>query len=182
MKFVSLLKFYYKNTPEEYEKEYQKRFKAPFANHFQIQIHQYNRKASYPAFLYYPNNLLNLLEKFYKTYEKFTIISSRVPKVVLYQFTLLSIVEEIKSTNDIEGVHSTRKEIRDILEEKGPQLSKLKSIVHKYRDLMGEKEIKFNLIPVRISENFMMNLHIRKFRKKIRKIDWTEKFSEREKC
>ena len=115
MKFVSLLKFYYKNTPEEYEKEYQKRFKAPFANHFQIQIHQYNRKASYPAFLYYPNNLLNLLEKFYKTYEKFTIISSRVPKVVLYQFTLLSIVEEIKSTNDIEGVHSTRKEIRDIL-------------------------------------------------------------------
>ena len=25
MKFVSLLKFYYKNTPEEYEKEYQKR-------------------------------------------------------------------------------------------------------------------------------------------------------------
>ena len=31
MKFVSLLKFYYKNTPEEYEKEYQKRFKAPFA-------------------------------------------------------------------------------------------------------------------------------------------------------
>lgn len=144
MKFVSLLKFYYKNTPEEYEKEYQKRFKAPFANHFQIQIHQYNRKASYPAFLYYPNNLLNLLEKFYKTYEKFTTISSRVPKVVLYQFTLLSIVEEIKSTNDIEGVHSTRKEIRDILEEKGPQLSKLKSIVHKYRDLMGEKEIKFN--------------------------------------
>ncbi|WP_281697796.1 hypothetical protein [Acidaminococcus massiliensis] len=101
MKFVSLLKFYYKNTPEEYEKEYQKKFKAPFANHFQIQIHQYNRKASYPAFLYYPNNLLNLLEKFYKTYEKFTTISSKVPKVVLYQFTLLSSMMAMAELTDL---------------------------------------------------------------------------------
>lgn len=39
-----------------------------------------------------------------------------VPPVILHQFTLLSILDEVKAINDIEGVHSTRKEIQDILD------------------------------------------------------------------
>lgn len=117
---------------------------APFTVHFNIPIHQYNRKSAYPAFLCYTGEILRLVEKFYKTYEQFLYTVNTVPPVVLYQFTRLSIVEEVKSTNDIEGVHSTKKEIREIIERKGTHYHRLQSVVHQYLELLGEEEIKFD--------------------------------------
>lgn len=144
MKFISLTKYFYQHTQEEYETEYIRRLEAPFTVHFNIPIHQYNRKSAYPAFLCYTGEILRLVEKFYKTYEQFLYTVNTVPPVVLYQFTRLSIVEEVKSTNDIEGVHSTKKEIREIIEKKGTHYHQLQSVVHQYLELLGEEEIKFD--------------------------------------
>lgn len=144
MKFISLTKYFYQHTQEEYEIEYIRRLEAPFTVHFNIPIHQYNRKSAYPAFLCYTGEILRLVEKFYKTYEQFLYTENTVPPVVLYQFTRLSIVEEVKSTNDIEGVHSTKKEIREIIEKKGTHYHRLQSVVHQYLELLGEEEIKFD--------------------------------------
>lgn len=144
MKFIPLTKYFYQHTQEEYEIEYIRRLEAPFTVHFNIPIHQYNRKSAYPAFLCYTGEILRLVEKFYKTYEQFLYTVSTVPPVVLYQFTRLSIVEEVKSTNDIEGVHSTKKEIREIIEKKGTHYHRLQSVVHQYLELLGEEEIKFD--------------------------------------
>lgn len=144
MKFISLTKYFYQHTQEEYETEYIRRLEAPFTVHFNIPIHQYNRKNAYPAFLCYTGEILRLVEKFYKTYEQFLYTVNTVPPVVLYQFTRLSIVEEVKSTNDIEGVHSTKKEIREIIEKKGTHYHRLQSVVHQYLELLGEEEIKFD--------------------------------------
>lgn len=144
MKFISLTKYFYQHTQEEYEIEYIRRLEAPFTVHFNIPIHQYNRKSAYPAFLCYTGEILRLVEKFYKTYEQFLYTVNTVPPVVLYQFTRLSIVEEVKSTNDIEGVHSTKKEIREIIEKKGTHYHRLQSVVHQYLELLGEEEIKFD--------------------------------------
>lgn len=144
MKFISLTKYFYQHTQEEYEIEYIRRLEAPFTVHFNIPIHQYNRKSAYPAFLCYTGKILRLVEKFYKTYEQFLYTVNTVPPVVLYQFTRLSIVEEVKSTNDIEGVHSTKKEIREIIEKKGTHYHRLQSVVHQYLELLGEEEIKFD--------------------------------------
>ena len=143
MKFISLTKYFYQHTQEEYETEYIRRLEAPFTVHFNIPIHQYNRKNAYPAFLCYTGEILRLVEKFYKTYEQFLYTVNTVPPVVLYQFTRLSIVEEVKSTNDIEGVRSTKKEIREIIEKKGTHYHRLQSVVHQYLGLLGEEEIKF---------------------------------------
>lgn len=143
MKFISLTKYFYQHTQEEYETEYLRRLEAPFTVHFNIPIHQYNRKSAYPAFLCYTGEILGLVEKFYKTYEQFLYTVNTVPPVVLYQFTRLSIVEEVKSTNDIEGVRSTKKEIREIIEKKGAHYHRLQSVVHQYLELLGEEEIKF---------------------------------------
>ena len=66
-----------------------------------------------------------------------------VPPVILHQFTLLSILDEVKATNDIEGVHSTRKEIQDILDGNVSKSERLESIVHKYKSLMDHAEIPF---------------------------------------
>lgn len=144
MKFISLTKYFYQHTQEEYETEYIRRLEAPFTVHFNIPIHQYNRKSAYPAFLCYTGEILRLVEKFYKTYEQFLYTVNTVPPIVLYQFTRLSIVEEVKSTNDIEGVHSTKKEIREIIEKKGTHYHRLQSVVHQYLELLGEEEIKFD--------------------------------------
>lgn len=144
MKFISLTKYFYQHTQEEYEIEYIRRLEAPFTVHFNIPIHQYNRKSAYPAFLCYTGEILRLVEKFYKTYEQFLYTVNTVPPVVLCQFTRLSIVEEVKSTNDIEGVHSTKKEIREIIEKKGTHYHRLQSVVHQYLELLGEEEIKFD--------------------------------------
>lgn len=144
MKFIPLTKYFYQHTQEEYEIEYIGRLEAPFTVHFYIPIHQYNRKSAYPAFLCYTGEILRLVEKFYKTYEQFLYTVNTVPPVVLYQFTRLSIVEEVKSTNDIEGVHSTKKEIREIIEKKGTHYHRLQSVVHQYLELLGEEEIKFD--------------------------------------
>lgn len=144
MKFISLTKYFYQHTQEEYETEYIRRLEAPFTVHFNIPIHQYNRKKAYPAFLCYTGEILRLVEKFYKTYEQFLYTVNIVPPVVLYQFTRLSIVEEVKSTNDIEGVRSTKKEIREIIEKKGTHYHRLQSVVHQYLELLGEEEIKFD--------------------------------------
>ena len=141
MKFISLTKYFYQHTQEEYETEYIRRLEAPFTVHFNIPIHQYNRKNAYPAFLCYTGEILRLVEKFYKTYEQFLYTVNTVPPVVLYQFTRLSIVEEVKSTNDIEGVRSTKKEIREIIEKKGTHYHRLQSVVHQYLELLGEVEI-----------------------------------------
>lgn len=144
MKYIPLTKYFYQHTQEEYEIEYIRRLEAPFTVHFNIPIHQYNRKSAYPAFLCYTGEILRLVEKFYKTYEQFLYTVNTVPPVVLYQFTRLSIVEEVKSTNDIEGVHSTKKEIREIIEKKGTHYHRLQSVVHQYLELLGEEEIKFD--------------------------------------
>ena len=144
MKFISLTKYFYQHTQEEYETEYIRRLEAPFTVHFNIPIHQYNRKSADPAFLCYTGEILRLVEKFYKTYEQFLYTVNTVPPVVLYQFTRLSIVEEVKSTNDIEGVRSTKKEIREIIEKKGAHYHRLQSVVHQYLELLGEEEIKFD--------------------------------------
>lgn len=142
MSYESLAHVYYKN-PAAYETEYTRRFDSPSAVHMLINIRQAHRKEAYPAFFLYHNDLALMMEQFYKSYEQFLkMINSSAP-VVIHQFKLLSILDEVKSTNEIEGVHSTRKEIRDIIDGKVSHTTRQVSIVHKYNELLTDKEIHF---------------------------------------
>lgn len=85
-----------------------------------------------------------LIEKIYKAYERFLYVLHSVPAVVLHQFSLLSILDEVKSTNDIEGVRSTRKEIRDIIDGAAPGNARFVSVVNKYHSLLSDEDIDFN--------------------------------------
>ena len=116
MSYNNLTKIYYKNQ-NAHELEYQKLYNSPFAHHLNIYIKQYNHQAAYPAFFNYTEDIALLMEKIYKSYEDFLYVIHSVPPVVLHQFALLSILDEVKSTNDIEGVRSTKKEIREIIAE-----------------------------------------------------------------
>ena len=116
MKYISLKKIYYTDI-NNYKIEYKKRFEAITTKHFSIEIKQYNREKAYPAFLCYTEEIMLLVEKFYKNYFNLFKIKQQAPPILLRQFVLSSLIDEIKSTNDIEGVHSTKKQIKDILKE-----------------------------------------------------------------
>lgn len=67
-----------------------------------------------------------------------------VPPVVLRQFSLACIVDEVKSTNDIEGVKSTRREISMVLDEGSSADNRMSSVVHKYQNLLSKDDIPFS--------------------------------------
>jgi len=140
--YKSLKKVYYK-TPASIEEIYRTRFQAESAYHFEIDIKQYGHQNAYPAFLCFTQEMFLLMERIYKAYEGFLYLVNSVPGVVLQQFSLLCIVDEVKSTNDIEGVRSTRREIKEIIDGGGSKSSRLVSVVQKYRGLLSKEEIAF---------------------------------------
>ena len=143
MEYASLKKIHYKQ-PDIEEEVYQRRFHSDLTRHLGLDIKQYNHKNAYPAFLCYTENMLLLQEKINKRYEEFLYIVNTVPPVVLRQFSLACIVDEVKSTNDIEGVKSTRREISMILDEASPADSRMGSVVHKYQNLLSKDDIPFS--------------------------------------
>ena len=145
MKYISLKKIYYTDI-NNYKIEYKKRFEAITTKHFSIEIKQYNREKAYPAFLCYTEEIMLLVEKFYKNYFNLFKIKQQAPPILLRQFVLSSLIDEIKSTNDIEGVHSTKKQIKDILESQpiSKDFLHLKSVVDKYSKIINNENIYFN--------------------------------------
>lgn len=142
MGYNSLSKIYYKNEKSHLD-EYAKRYNSPFAHHLDIDIKQYNHQKSYPAFFNYTEEIAILTEQIYKAYEAFLYVVNTAPPVVRHQFSLLSILDEVKSTNDIEGVHSTKKEIREIIDGTAPQNARFASVVNKYHSLLADEDIEF---------------------------------------
>ena len=141
LNYESLSKIYYKDS-NNYLNIYQARFNAPFTKHFNFDIREFNRKKEYPAFLCYTEELFLLLEKIYRKYERFSHLISSVPPVVIHQFALSCIVSEVKSTNDIEGVYSTRKEIEEIITGVSSP-ARLEMIVKKYISLTSGEHFNF---------------------------------------
>lgn len=144
MDYISLIKLYYKE-PNKHLEEYASRFKAPTTRHIPIKIKQYNRKNEYEAFFCYTENICLLIQNIYTNFRRLYKLKKASPRILLRQFVLSSLLDEIKSTNDIEGVRSTKKQIRDILENApiSSDFIHLKSIVDKYSRLMNNDEMQF---------------------------------------
>lgn len=145
MEYISLTKIYYK-TPDKVLEEYNNRFNAPTTRHIPINIKQYNRNNEYEAFFCYTENICLLIQKIYTNFKQLLHVKEEAPSILLRQFVLSSLIDEIKSTNDIEGVRSTKKQIRDILENETntSDFMHLKSVVDKYSRIINNDEIQFN--------------------------------------
>ena len=59
--------------------------------------------------------ILNLTSRIYKLTQTLIYLKSKLPQIALEQYTQTCLVDEVKLTNEIEGVNSTRREIQDIL-------------------------------------------------------------------
>ena len=136
--YESLEKIYYQE-PEKYEEAYLARFNSSTAKHLEITTHQYNHKNEYPLFYCYDEFIINaIISMLHAKYELDKLLSD-IPGVIVDQFIKSSIVEEVKSTNDIEGVRSTRKEIKLALDKQstGSENLRMWRVVNKYLSLLN---------------------------------------------
>ena len=142
MAYESLYKLYYKDTAA-WERTYQERFFSPAACLLPFSLVQYNHSHSWPAFFCYEGELSLLQEKILFDVGKCIEIIQQVPKAAISQFLHTCLVDEIKSTNDIEGVRSTRKEIITAFyaSESEKKALRLGSIVNKYIKIIEKEKI-----------------------------------------
>ena len=136
MEYESLSKIYYKR-PAEHNKTYVERFNSPLTRHFDFQIREYNHRNKYPAFFCYTEEFAMLMDEIYKKHEDLLQALQAVPPLVLEQFILSSLVDEVRATSDIEGIHSTRKEIKEVVSGI-VKSARFSSIVAKYKSILTD--------------------------------------------
>ena len=115
MEYMPLWKIYYV-SPDTYEQVYAERFYACTTKHFPISVKEVNRKQAYPSFLCYNEEISLLIQTMYQKYIQFMKLLAECPPVMLRQYAVSCLIEEVQATNEIEGVRSTRKQIKDILQ------------------------------------------------------------------
>ncbi len=130
-----LLSALYYEDKNAYEELYLSRFSHESTYHIPIQIHDFE------AFFTIPQEVIELLTGIYKKDKELTHILSMLPDIALEQFKLKSIVDEIKISNDLESVYSTRKEIRELLVPQENNKKRLYGLVQKYSMLSTSEEI-----------------------------------------
>lgn len=140
--YESLYKLYRK-YPNNHDAIYRQRFNAPTTRHFAFPIREHNRREEYPAFFCYTEELSLLSEEIYAKHEQLLQLLNTVPSLVLQQFILSCVVDEVRATSDIEGIHSTRREIKEVVD--GSNYSaRFSSIVAKYKELLNSEQICFD--------------------------------------
>lgn len=142
MFYEDLPKIYYKR-PNEYDTVYNSRYHNDCSCHFDISIKQYNRSKDYPAFLCSTQEVNRLIEKLYKKQRSLDSLLRQTPAIVLEQFALLCVIDEVKSTNEIEGVHSTRRELQEIFEGEKTN-SRFFGIISKYEKIIHGEHLLLN--------------------------------------
>lgn len=105
------LKNYYYEDAKLYEEEYKRRKENAVTIVFDFQI------KGYDAFLMQLPELYELIINICKHNEKIEILCKNLPGIAIQQFADRCLIDEIVQTNNIEGVHSSKREIGNILNE-----------------------------------------------------------------
>lgn len=137
MKYDSVEKMFHQLDNKKFNEWFNKRFNSDSTYHFSIDIN------GSKAFFYYEVGLFNKLLDIQQKNDELNSLFSQLTLIASKQYIRNSLVIDVKKTNEIEGVFSSRKEIFELTEDlKKRQSNKIGSIVNKYLMLMegkGEK-------------------------------------------
>jgi len=116
----------------KYEEEYRKRFNADNTVHFNFKI------SGEQAFVCQTTEILSLIISIERTDKRIRSLHRALPHVAINQFADRCLIDEIVLSNNIEGVHSTRKELNAILNDLSGKNKRQRfyGLVNKYRALM----------------------------------------------
>ena len=142
MAYESLVLLYRKNA-ERWEEEHRQRRNSPMTRHLPIALQEYGRAHSYPAFYCYTEELALLQEAIGRDFTTLLGMIGHIPKAGIEQFLHTCMVEEILATNAIEGVHSTKREIRAAMETAPADRVRMRlgGVVNKYARILQGEEI-----------------------------------------
>lgn len=144
MKYQDLKKIYYKDS-KSHEKAYQLRYSAPFTEHLNFTVHQYNYDSNYPGFYCYTQEIVCLLDEIYSKCMSLYTLLPNIPEAGIIQYLHNLLIQEIKSSNAIEGVRSTRREISNAMNQRNPsKYVRLWGIVNKYEKIINNEIITLN--------------------------------------
>ena len=96
------------------------------------------------AFYLTNQEILLLITKIMSVDKILTEKASSLPGVALQQYTKQALIDEIKQTNDIENVFSTKKEIKETFKkiDKGEDKGRFKGLISKYLKFQSNEIIK----------------------------------------
>ena len=146
MSYEPLYKVFYK-CEEKWQEILDARYASENTQHISISIAQINRKKSFSAFFMYHKDILDIMIQLERKHSAFLDLLKQVPLIMHPHLLNTFLVEEIKASNDIEGVHSSRREIQEAIDTNVTEVKRFSSIVSKYRDILntsGKKEFYIN--------------------------------------
>ncbi|MCL2644084.1 MAG: Fic family protein [Betaproteobacteria bacterium] len=133
MQYESLSTVYYKN-PGQYEQLYNARFSGEHTVHLPVKIHGAR------AFFCLVPELLSLTEAIHRVDKEIIALWKKLPQKSRVRHYTRSLIEEALWTNDIEGIHSSRQELRkafDAATEKSNQKAKFKGLLIGYIGMLN---------------------------------------------
>lgn len=138
----------FRQDEDRWKKLYNDLYRSPLSRHIDIPIRQLSADRDYPAFFYYTDKITSVLTDITAEIRSLLAILGYMPHAAVEQFQRACLVEEILSSNDIEGVHSTRKEINTAIDEQGNASGaanvRFWSIVNKYQKLESKEKLSFS--------------------------------------
>lgn len=124
MEYQWLYQIKYSNRLE-YENSYSQRFNSVSTHHYNFNI------KGFPAFIMVTPEILRLISEINSLDKQIIKTQKTLPELALEQFMRNCLIDEVKQTNDIEGIVTTRKEIKDALN-KNNKNSRIGGLVQKY--------------------------------------------------
>lgn len=139
MSYVLLSHLYYKDK-NEYKALYEQRISAESTRVLPIKI------GKHKAFYCLCPEIHSISMQIMQLDKNISQIQHELPNAALIQFANRCLVDEIKLTNDIEGVYSTRKELASVLNEVSNKAKKKRfyGLLNKYKMLISDNEFALN--------------------------------------
>lgn len=139
MEYKLLSSLFYQGK-EVFEETYKKRISSEATYHFGFKINEYN------GFVVITHEILQKIEQVMTLDKKLYKCMHLVPGIALEQYTKRCLVDEIKMTNEIEGVNSSRREINEILSDKedNSKHKRFYGLVKKYEMLLQNQQIRLS--------------------------------------
>lgn len=137
--YTTLNKLYYGKS-EVYRQTYESRFSGSTSIRLDFFV------GENPAFFVQDNAVVQRVYRILRLDKEISLLKYQLPNIALQQYTRKCLIDEVVLTNQIEGIHSSRKEIGDVLDELGVQSDnrgkkkRFDGIVKKYA-MLQRKEV-----------------------------------------
>jgi hypothetical protein len=141
--YEKLSKIYYKENSIYYKNEYEKRFEGYGRTKIPLRIKPMKSNEEFQYFYINHNKLSLLYEKILKDSISIKYKKNSLPNAAIHQCVIIKLKEELVSTNEIEGVKSSRKHMTEVLEsqqKKSNKKMKFDRLVNSYSQLMGHEK------------------------------------------